>query len=108
VAEVPNHITRELSPAGVGPLVHGFKKLKGPEVVKDVEEHRYSPVPQAHEVGLSAQRDREDSDRRTGELGCRPAPQAGPSIPRAVGGVELANSAAALPSEERSPSTGRV
>jgi hypothetical protein len=38
----------------------------------------------------------------------RPAPQADPSRLRVAGGGQLAISAAALPSEGRSPSTGRV
>jgi hypothetical protein len=83
------------------------------EVEKYVEEHRYSLVLQAQQVGLFAQRYRVDQNRgpRQKDRGTRVTawpPQAGPSRLRVVGGGQLANSAAALLSEERSPSKGRV
>jgi hypothetical protein len=72
-------------------------------VEKYVEEHRYSLVLQAQEVGLFAQRYRVDQPRTQTE---GQGNSGGPSRLRAVGGGQPANSAAALPSGGRPPSTG--
>jgi hypothetical protein len=74
------------------------------EVEKDVEERQYALVLQAQEVGLFAQRYRVDQPRTQTEGqgnsgdGLHRKQQAGPSRLRAVGGGQLGNSAAALPS----------
>jgi hypothetical protein len=71
----------------------------------------YYLVLQAQEVGLCAQRYRVDQPRTRSDRRATPGgslhhkQEAGPSGLGVVGGGELANSAAALPSEGRPPST---